>query len=107
MDIALNISASDTPSVTFELQLPEDGEMDHQQVLDLFEALQNDIEGFDDILLETVRNMETEEHEQLSDNVTAYLNEQTLNDQSDEKQNVPQPLTNHQSLNFHKYNSPL
>jgi hypothetical protein len=38
--------------------------MDHQQVLDLFEELQNDIEGFDDILLETVRNMETEEHEQ-------------------------------------------
>lgn len=36
--------------------------------------------------------METEEHEQLSDNVTAYLNEQTLNDQSDEKHNVPQPL---------------
>lgn len=49
MDIALNILASDTPPVTFELQLPEDDVMDLQQVLALFEALQNDIECFDDI----------------------------------------------------------
>ena len=72
-----NISASDTPHPqTFELQLSEDVEMDHQQMLDLFEALQSDIEGFDDMLLEIVRNMKTEEHEQLSDTVTAYVNEQ-------------------------------
>ena len=72
-----NISASDTPHPqTFELQLPEDVEMDHQQMLDLFEALQSNIEGFDDMLLEIVRNMKTEEHEQLSDTVTAYVNEQ-------------------------------
>ena len=51
--------------------------MDPQLVFELFEALQNDIEGCDNMVIETVRNMETVEH----------VNEQTLNaDDSDEQQ---------------------
>jgi DNA-nicking Smr family endonuclease len=75
--MASNISASDTPPVTFELQIPEDVEMDPQKVFGLFEALQNDIESFDNMVIERVRNMETVEH----------VNEQIFNaDHSDEQQ---------------------
>ena len=63
--------------------------MDPQQVFELFEALQNDIEGCDNIVIETVRNMETVEH----------VNEQTLNaDDSDEQQTELQQVQQSVSL---------
>ena len=42
------------------------------------------------MLFEIVRNVVTGEHEQLLSIVTAYEKEQTINDQSDEQQTVPQ-----------------
>jgi hypothetical protein len=63
--------------------------VDPQQVFELFEALQNDIEGCDNIVIETVRNMETVEH----------VNEQTLNaDDSDEQQTELQQVQQSVSL---------
>ena len=63
--------------------------MDPQQVFELFEALQNDIEGCDNMVIETVRNMETVEH----------VNEQTLNaDDSDEQQTELQQVQQSVSL---------
>ena len=68
---------------------PEDVEVDPQQVFELFEALQNDIEGCDNMVIETVRNMETVEH----------VNEQTLNaDDSDEQQTELQQVQQSVSL---------
>jgi hypothetical protein len=63
--------------------------VDPQQVFELFEALQNDIEGCDNMVIETVRNMETVEH----------VNEQTLNaDDSDEQQTELQQVQQSVSL---------
>jgi len=86
--MASNISASDTPPVSFELQMPEDVEIDPQQVFELFEALQSDIEGFDNMIIETVRNMETIEHvnEQIS-------NADHSNEQQTELQQVQQSVS--------------
>jgi len=86
--MASNISASDTPPVSFELQIPEDVEIDPQQVFELFEALQSDIEGFDNMIIETVRNMETIEHvnEQIS-------NADHSNEQQTELQQVQQSVS--------------
>ena len=86
--MASNISASDTPPVSFELQISEEVEIDPQQVFELFEALQSDIEGFDNMIIETVRNMETIEHvnEQIS-------NADHSNEQQTELQQVQQSVS--------------
>ena len=96
--MASNISASDTPPVTFELQIPEDVEMDPQKVFGLFEALQNDIESFDNMVIERVRNMETVEH----------VNEQIFNaDHSDEQQTELQQEQQSVSLSVSDISSTL
>ena len=44
--MASNISASDTTHVSFKRQIPEDVEIDPQQVFDLSEGLQSDIGNY-------------------------------------------------------------